>query len=282
MKKIAALLLVFMLVFSCTHVLAAPAREMQNMDIAVSPALQEQLNAVVSEAADTPSSLYVYAAAYDGEKAVVYGDIYACETVMDEEQPLGEGETWQEYTADNANAWLLMLPEEAVTFLYHCQLTLVPDLDAESGWQVVSCDELSPLYTAGRTVNWQQADNTEYGYSLLLPTGFALKEDVAQHMLWQMNNSSETLKVDAMENPGYDALLQDYLNAPTGEVLMEEKEFGTFSTYGDTFFEVYVAIDGTEYAYVLRLDFAPERQGEYLFYGELIRNSFFVWGGAVG
>ena len=282
MKKYVAVLLACVLACSCTQAWAAPAREMQNMDIAVSPVLQEQLNQVVSEAADTPANLYVYAASYDGEKAVVYGDIYACETVMDEDQPLGEGEIWQEYTAENANAWLLMLPEESVTFLYHCRLTLVPDLDAESGWQVVSCDELSPLYAAGRTINWQQADNTEFGYSLLLPTGFELKEDVARHMLWQMAGSTETLKVDAMENPGYEALLADYLSAPTGEVLLEEREFGTFSTYGDTFYEMYAAMEGTEYAYILRLDFPAERQGEYLLYGELIRNSFFVWGGAVG
>lgn len=282
MKKILAIVLTMMLVLCHAGALAAPAREMQNMDIMVSSVLQEQLNMTVSEAADTDARVYVYAASFDGEKAVLLGDVYACETVIDEDQPMGEGEAWQQFYEEDGNAQLLLLPEEAVTWLYHCQMTLAQNLDMESGWQVLSCDALSPQYTSGRTSNWEVADNTEYGYSLNLPTGFALAEDVAQHMLWQMEQGEATLKVDAFENMGYEALLQDYLNAPTGEVLMEEREFGYFSTYGDTFYELYVAVEGTDFAYILRLDFPAERQGEYLFYGELIRNSFYVWGGAFG
>ena len=135
-------------------------------------------------------------------------------------------------------------------------------------------------FTGTRSPN--EGEREAYGYSLLLPTGFVLQEEDARHMVWQAEGTEETLSVDAFENMGYDAMLADFMDAPTGEVVLESREFGYFSTWGDTFYEVYVAMEGTQWGYILRLDFPAERQGEYLFYGEMIRNAFFVWGGAVG
>lgn len=264
MKKIVALLTVAAMLCLSQAALAAPTREnrLQDMNIEITDDLQAAIDMTVSEMAEAPVQVYVYAMGYDGEKTVVYGDVYTHD--WEENQPVHE------------------LPEEAVTWLSHCQVTLRPSQVAAGGFEVESCDALSPEYRAGRTAQWQMADNTEFGYSLNLPTGFFLRDDVAGCMVWEMDAGEETLTVEAFENMGYEAALADYLDAPTGEVLLEKAEFGTFSTYGDTFYEMYVVMDGLEYGYRVRLDFPAERQGEYLFYGELIRNSFFVWGGAVG
>ncbi len=261
MKKMMALLLCLGMLMGMPAALAAPARDAQHMDIMISDVLQNRIDMAVGDVVEQEVRVYVYAAAFDGEKATVYGDVYSCD--------MEEGGS-VEY-----------LPEDMVTWLYNCVLTLTPDLDAEAGYEVASLDVLSPLYRSGSPWLWEETQNEAYSYSFNLPTGFELKENVPERMVWQMAEG-ETLAVDAFENVGYDTLLQDYMNAPTGEVLLEKAEFGYFSTYGDTFYEVHVAVDGTPYAYILRLDFPQERQGEYLLYGDLIRNSFFVWGGAVG
>lgn len=260
MKKLTAMMLCLALL-ACTPC-ALAARDVQNMDIEVSGEMQAELNRALGEVTEREVQVHVYASSYDGEKAVLYGDVYACD--MEGQIPVN------------------LLPEDAVTWLYHCQVVLEKDLNRDAGYKVAAVEKLSPEYRAGNTAAWQTADNEAYGYSLLLPTGFVLQEEDARHMVWQAEGTEEMLSVDAFENMGYDAMLADFMDAPTGEVVLESREFGYFSTWGDTFYEVYVAMEGTQWGYILRLDFPAERQGEYLFYGEMIRNAFFVWGGAVG
>ena len=262
MKKWMAMVMCALMLLCTQSALAAPARDTQRMDLEVSSALQAEIDRAAGEAAGSEAKVHVYITSVTEDNIWLYGDVYACDVE-------GEGP-------------VALLPEEAVTWLHSCKISLEKDLDSEAGYRVKRVESLSPQYKAGKTSLWETADNTEYGYSLLLPTGFVLKEDVARHMVWQMEGGEETLSVDAFENTGYAALLADYMQAPTGEVLLENEEIGYFSTFGDTFYEMYVAVDGTDYGYILRLDFPQERQEEYLFYGELIRNAFFVWGGAVG
>lgn len=252
MKKLTALFICLAMLFGMSSALAAPTRDMQAMDIDIGDGLQSAIDAAVGETLAQEVHVYVYAAAFDGEKAVVYGDVYT--------------------KAE---------PEELGAYIHHCQLTLQYESELAEGFSVLSCDVLSPEYRSGDVMRWQVFDNTQYGYSFNLPTGFELTEDVPECMVWQVA-PGETLTVTAYENAGYQATLEHYLSAPSGELLTENKDFGHFYTWGDTFFEMYLAVDGTEYAYTVRFDFPEERLGEYLLYGEMIRNSFQVWGGSVG
>lgn len=252
MKKTMALMMCLLLLCSAGPAFAAAGRDMQAMDIDIGAGLQAEMNAAVGEMLEQEVKVLVYTAAFDGDKAVVYGDVYS-----------------------------MAEPEELGAYLHHCRLTLQYDEENESGFMVVSCDALSPEYRAGDVMQWETVDNEVYGYSFSLPTGFEAVDENTQHMMWQVAQG-ETLTVLSYENPGYLAALEAYMKDPTGEVLVQNEDFGHFYTCGDTFFELYIAVDGMEYAYTLRLEFPAERQGEYLLYGELIRNSFMVWGGAVG
>ena len=252
MKKWAAVLLTAVLYVQAGAALAATGRDMQAMDIDIGTGLQTEMNAAVSEVLQQDVKVYVYTASFDGEYATVYGDVYTVEE-----------------------------PEELGAYLHHCKLTLKYDEENEFGFTVVSCDALSPEYRAGDVLQWGTVDNEVYGYSFSLPTGFEEVDGSTQHMVWQMAEG-ETLTVLSYENPGYLAALEAYMNDPTGEVLVQNEDFGHFYTYGEDFFEMYIAVEGLEYAYTVRMEFPAERQGEYLLYGEMIRNSFMVWGGAVG
>ena len=252
MKKWIALLVSLMMLFTMSHALAAPTRDMLNMDIDIGEGLQKSINGTVGEMLGQEVNVYIYSSSFDGETAVVFGDVYT--------------------KAE---------PEELGAYLHNCRLTLQYETELAEGFSVLSCDELSLEYRCGDVMQWEEVDNAEYGYSFNLPTGFTLSEDVAECMVWQIAEG-ETITVTSYENPGYQKVMENYLNAPSGEVLMESELFGYFYTNGDTFFELHLAVDGTEYAYTVRLDFPAERQAEYLLYGEMIRNSFLVWGGAVG
>lgn len=252
MKKGMAFLLCLLLLFTTGHAFALTGRDMQGMDIDIGIGLQTEMDAAVSEMLQQEVNVYVYTASFNGETATVYGDVYAGEA-----------------------------GDEAAVYLHHCKLTLQYDEENEFGFTVVSCDELSPEYRCGDVMQWETVDNEIFGYSFSLPAGFQEVDGTPQNMMWQIAEG-EVLTVLAYENPGYLGALEAYMNDPTGEILVENEMFGHFYTYGDTFFELYIAADGMEYAYTLRLEFPEERQGEYLLYGEMIRNSFMIWGGAVG
>lgn len=252
MKKITAIFLTALLLMQAGAAFAATGRDLQGMDIDIGTGLQMEMDSLVSEVLQQEVKVYVYTAAFDGEYAAVYGDVY---------------------TADG--------PDELGAYLHHCKLTLKYEPENEFGFSVVSCDHLSPEYRAGDVMQWGMVDNEVYGYSFSLPTGFEEVDPSTQHMVWQAAEG-ETLTVLSYENPGYLSALEAYLNDPTGEVLVQNEDFGHFYTYGEDFFELYVVVEGMEYAYTVRMEFPAERQGEYLLYGEMIRNSFMVWGGAVG
>lgn len=252
MKKLIAMILCLFLMMTSAHASVTPIRDMQGMDIDIGVDLQQQMNAAVGEMLEREVQVFVYTASFDGEKAVVLGDVYESDG-----------------------------PDALGAYLHHCQLTLQYEPEMESGFSVLSCDSLSPEYRCGDVMQWEPFDNDVYGYSFNLPTGFQVTDETARHMRWQIEEG-ETLSVEAYENPGYQKAMEDYLQNPTGEVLMENEAFGYFYTYGDDFFEMYIASDGMEYAYKVQMAFPKERQGEYLLYGEIIRNSFLIWGGAVG
>lgn len=237
--------------------------EYQHGEAALSPCISwraDGLDFELSSLMENPSvGAHIYSAAFDGETVTLLCDLF---TYYDE---YGQ-------TAEN-------LPEDALTWLCNAAVTLHYAPEMPFGY-TLSGYALSDTYLNGMTYDWQAVENTEFEYSVLLPSILGLAEDDPRHMAWQTADGEVNVAIDVkdMASVSYDAALSEYLLAHPQAKVTQEREFSVFYGEEEGCYTLCVAPEGLNWVYTVTMTFPAERQAEFMLYGEIIRNSLIVWG----
>lgn len=241
--------------------------EYQHGEAALSPCIswrEDGLDFELSPLMENPSvGAHIYAAAFDGETVHLSCDLF---TYYDEYGQRAEN-----------------LPEDALTWLCNAQVTLKYAPEMPFGY-TISGYALSDTYLNGMTYDWQFIENTEFEYSVLIPSILGLAEDAPACMVWQTADGEATLTIQALETTAgdYDAVLQNFRKDAAGLQLTEARDFSYFFAVGEGMYELHLVPQDVNWHYVLTLQFPPERQAEFTLYAEFICNSLTAWGAANG
>ena len=200
---------------------------------------------------------YLYEITFDGTDALVRCDLYTCQA---------EG-------ADVNEA-----PEEWVTWACCADLSLRFAPETEFGYTVNSIS-LSPRYRDGNFGDWWEAENTELEYAVNLPGSLEPADETPEHWVFKNAEGDVSLTIDAKEEDlTYDQALAAFMSAHPGKNVRQERLYDAFILTEAGLFVMVVTADGYPWTYTVTLAFPAERQAEYEFYAEIIRNSFGVWG----
>lgn len=241
--------------------------EYQHGAAALSPCIswrEDGLDFELSALMENPSvGAHIYSAAFDGETVTLLCDLF---TYYDD---YGQ-------TAEN-------LPEDALTWLCNARVTLKYAPEMPFGY-TVSGYSLSETYLNGMIYDWQTVENTEYEYSVTLPSILGLAEDEPGCMIWQTADGEATLSLIAKEELAgdYEAVLQSALAGAPALEKMENRELSYFSLAGEGYYELHLIPQDVTWQYTLILQFPPERQAEFTLYAEFICNSLTAWGAVNG
>lgn len=171
------------------------------------------------------------------------------------------------------------LPEDALTWLCNARVLLTYAPETPYGY-TLNGFSLSETYLNGMLYDWKAVENTEFEYSVTLPSILGLAEDAPACMVWQTADGEATLTIevtDAAER-GYDAALESFLKDADGLEVTQMREFSCFSAVGEGVYELHLAPEEINWAYTLVFHFPAQRQAEFTLYAEFIRNSLILWG----
>ncbi|MBR0228331.1 MAG: hypothetical protein IJQ62_08280 [Clostridia bacterium] len=200
---------------------------------------------------------YLYAAEFDGTDLLVRCDLYYTE----------------EEGADVETA-----PELLLTWTNHAVLSLRPAPETEFGY-TVNAISLSPCYRDGNFGEWTEVENEELEYELQVPGSLELADETPDHWVFTNIEGDVTLTIDAKEeNLSYDQAMADFLEAHPGKTVKPEPLYDAFTLMNAGEFIMVVTADDFPWTYTVTLTFPRDRQAEYEFYAEIIRNAFIVWG----
>lgn len=200
---------------------------------------------------------YIYAASFDGTDALVQCDLYFCE------------EKWAD--VDEVSDVLL-------TWTNHAVLSLRFAPETDFGWTVNSI-ALSPYYRDGNFGDWWEAENGELEYSANVPGSLELTDETPAHWVFKNIEGDVSLTIEAKEdNISYDEALAAFTQAHPGRDIKQETLYDAFTSLAEGEFIMVVTADDYPRTFTVTFTFPAERQAEYEYYAEIIRNSFVVWG----
>ena len=204
---------------------------------------------------------YLYSAEFDGTDVLVKCDLY------------------HDASADQTGMPVEEIPEEFVEWTRHAELSLRYAPEKDFGYTVNGI-AVSEAYQAGNLSAWQTVENTEYEYSLNVPSVMGQSSDDPQHLSWQTADGGASLSIDVMTDydESYDQTLAAFLREHAGQAVTQERDFSMFYAVGEGEYTLWVVPDELPWAYCLTMAFPAERQAEYTLYAEFIRNSMSVWG----
>ena len=205
---------------------------------------------------------YLYSASFNGTDAVVQCDLYAI--------------SWMALAEEQAN--VEDAPEELVTWTYHMEVSLRFAPETEFGWTLNSVS-LSPYYRDGNFGEWWEAENWEMEYSVNLPGSMEIVDETSDHWVFKNTQGDAVLTIEGKEDDlSYDQALASFMQAHPDRQVRQERLYDAFTSIEAGEFIMVVTADSYPWTYTVTLAFPAERQAEYEFYAEIIRNSFGVWG----
>ena len=204
---------------------------------------------------------YIYAASFDGTDALVLCDLYRCEV---------EGADVEEVS------------EELLTWTNQAELSLRFAPETEFGWTLNSLS-LSPCYRDGNFGDWWEAENEALEYSVHIPDSLHIVDETPDHWVFKNPEGDVSLTIEAKkDNLTYNQALAAFMQAHPDREVTREELYDAFTLLQEGEFIMVVTADGYPWTFTVTLTFPKERQAEYAFYAEIIRNSFGVWGLARG
>ena len=206
---------------------------------------------------------WVYSAAFDGDDVTLKCDVFYLDYA-----DFGGYQTLE----------VAELPENDLTWAYGAEMSLRSDPEKVFGYTLNSMT-ITPVYADGNLSRWQDVENTEYEYSVKIPSILGLADDDAAHMSWQTGDGNAALTIDVDEESlDFDTALTQFMEAHPGLVVDQARAFGYFCAWGKTCFFLVYADEALNWNYTVTLRFPADRQAEYALYAEFIRNSMIVWG----
>ncbi len=200
---------------------------------------------------------FIYSVSFDGTDVLLQCDLYQCEV---------EGADVNE------------VPDILLSWTNHAAISLRFSPETEFGYTVNSI-VLSPCYRDGNFGDWWEAENQEIGYSLNVPGSLELADGTPEHWTFKNVEGDVALTIDAEENNlTYDQALAAFMQAHKGLDVQQERLYDAFLSLEEGVFMMVVTTDEHPWTYTVTMTFPADRQEEYAFYAEIIRNSFGVRG----
>ena len=203
--------------------------------------------------------VYIYSAEFDGTDAEILCDVFSMKDAQ---------------ARQNAED----IPEEAMAWVYNARLSLHSAPDKAFGY-TLNGFEISPYYLDGDLSKWPEFENADMEYSVNLPTIFGVADDTPANRVWQTADGKATLTIAVEEKTGsYEDALAKYLAGHPGAKISQQREFDFFSEAAEGKYTLVFVSELKDKAYTVTMTFPAERQAEFEFYAEIIRNSLSIWG----
>ena len=205
--------------------------------------------------------VYIYAVRFDGVNAAVQCDLYELSPqALNVETP----------SAEDA-------PEDMLTWAYHMELSLRYAPETEYGYTLNGIS-LSPAYRDGNFGDWWEMENADREYSVQIPGSLDAVDDTPDRMVLQNSGKDVTLTIEARKDSlTYTEALARFMQAHPGRKVKQEKLYDAFTLLEEGCFSMVVTTDDYPWTFAITFTFPAERQAEYAFYAEIIRNSFVAW-----
>ena len=199
---------------------------------------------------------YIYAVETDGADVTADCDFYVSDVTMEDGGDIS------------------LLPEDAVLWLRGARVSLRKNADAEFGYTVNGI-VLTPRYESGCSALWREETDEAAGYSLRLPEFLLPGEGAGE---WRSADGSVTVQIRlSLADMSFDEAAEAFEKAHPGCRITADRAFSRMEALGEGEYHLTVLTEDTGSVYSLALRFPAERQAEYAFYAEMIRNSFIVW-----
>ena len=199
---------------------------------------------------------YLYAVEDDGADVTVDCDFFVSDVTLED-----GGE-------------ISLLPEDAVLWLRGAEVSLRKNAEAEFGYTVNGI-VLTPRYESGCSALWREETDEAAGYSLRLPEFLLPGENAGE---WRSADGSAAVQIRrGLADMSFDEAEKAFEQAHPGCRIAADRAFSCMEALGEGEYHLTVLAEDTGSLYALTLRFPAERQAEYAFYAELIRNSFIVW-----
>ncbi|MBR3017245.1 MAG: hypothetical protein IKH57_09235 [Clostridia bacterium] len=203
--------------------------------------------------------VYIYSAVFDGTDAEILCDVFS----MNDGQPRLNPED---------------IPEEAMTWQCSARISLRSAPESAFGYTLNSF-EISPFYQDGDLSKWPEFENAEKEYSVNLPSILGVADDTPANRVWQTADGKASLTIAVQDKTGtYDDALAQYMAEHPGAKVTQQREFDFFSESAEGKYTLVVISELKDNVYTVTMVFPAERQAEYEFYAEIIRNSLTIWG----
>ncbi len=211
---------------------------------------------------ETAGGSHIFSAWQDGSRVTVLADLYAA--------------------IDDFGEELDLIPEEYITWIRTARFVLEKDAEAVLGYRLVSMDAY-PDWLDGAVSEWELVLGEDYEVNM--PTFFYLASSEGGVDTYAADGLEARLTVQAVPAEGEDPLeaaRAEYASAHPEAAIAMEAELYNFTAETDGAFVMYVWPEESEAMRIITLTFPSERQYEFSFYGEIIRNSFYCDGMGLG
>ena len=205
---------------------------------------------------------YIFSSWTDGGKITVLADLYTA--ISGFGLPVGE------------------IPEDCLFWNRTAQLVLTQDPVSPLGYRLVSMTAY-PDWLDGTLTEWELTMGEDYEVSLPSFLRLTASEDGTD--TYTAEGLAAQLTIQTLPATGEDPLAaarSAYAQSHPDAAILMEPALGYFTGETDGAYLLCVCPEGTESIRELTLTFPGERQYEFSFYGEIIRNSFWCEGGGEG
>ena len=211
---------------------------------------------------ETAGGAYIFSVQSDNGRITVLADLYSAIDYFGEEIDL--------------------IPEDCLVWVRTAQFVLERDASALLGYRLVSMSTY-PDWLDGALNEWELTLGEDYEVNL--PAFFQLESSEDGTDTYTADGLDARLTIQTLTVSGEDPLAAaraEYAaKHPDAAILMEPVLYHfTAETYGA--YVMYVYPEGAEAMRIITLTFPEERQYEFSFYGEIIRNSFWCEGIGLG
>ena len=211
---------------------------------------------------ESAGGAYIFSRWLDGERVVVLADLYNAIAYFGEE--------------------IAIIPEECISWVRTAMLTLERDSASPVGYRLVSMTAY-PDWLDGSVNEFELTLGEDYEVSL--PPFLRLSNSEDGTDTYVADGIPVQLTIQTLAAQGQDPLdaaREAFVAGHPDAAIVMEPQLSYFTGETDGAYTFVVCPDGAESMRVLTLTFPSERQYEFSFYGEIIRNSFWCEGMGLG
>ena len=204
----------------------------------------------------------IFSAWQDGDRLTVLADLYTAIAYFGEEMDL--------------------IPEEYITWVRTALFVLERDEGALLGYRLVAMTAY-PDWLDGALSEWELTLGEDYEVNL--PTFFQLSSSEDGTDVYTADGIDASVTLQTVSAAGQDPLAaarDEYAAAHPEATINMEPGLYYFTAETDGAYVMYVWPESSDTLRIITLTFPSERQYEFSFYGEIIRNSFYCEGMGLG